>query len=56
MNELTLLRKQTKAQLDVIREQEITIAEQQAEILRLKARVVSKRRIVRQEKEKKARA
>jgi len=44
MNELTTLRKQVKAQAKVLQEQEVTIAEQQADNLRLRSRIVAKRR------------
>ncbi len=44
MSEIINLRKQTKAQASIIQEQEVTIAEQQAEIMRLKSRVVANRR------------
>ncbi len=56
MTALTTLRKQTKAQATIIQEQEVTISQQQAEILRLKAQVVANRRGKRLGKEKAAHA
>ena len=44
MSELTILRKRVKEQDATIQEQEVTIVAQQAEITRIKARFVSKRR------------